>query len=97
MELEQILIEAKMHPGELRLIKENERLRQEVVTLKEQLKVYTHQDKLNSSRGKGKEVPPLYLKNQDKKSVSPKPDNSKKNATPTKANYQHFAQKIRSI
>lgn len=37
------------------------------------------------------------MRNQEKKSVSPKLDTTKKNTTPIKANYQHFAQKIRSI
>ena len=62
-----------MHPGELKLIKENERLKQEVTMLREQLKVYNHQEKLSTSRGKPKDSQPLSLKPSDKKSLSPKP------------------------
>lgn len=85
-----------MQPGELKLLKENERLKQEVTMLREQLKIYNHQEKLSTSRGKPKDIQPLSLKPSDKKSLSPKPE-PKKSTTPLKSNYQHFAQKIRSI
>ena len=37
------------------------------------------------------------MRNHEKRSVSPKLDTTKKNTTPIKVNYQHFAQKLRSI
>lgn len=62
-----------MHPGELKLIRENEKLKQEVTMLREQLKVYNHQEKLSTSRGKPKDTQHHSIKAQAQKSLSPKP------------------------
>ncbi len=54
----------------MQLLKENEKLRHEISILKEQLKIYTNQDRMQSSRVKERQTPsPLFYTN---KSLSPK-------------------------
>jgi len=58
--------------------------------------VYSNQDKLNSSRVKGKDTQHINIRVQEKKSLSPRFDATKKTPTPVKAAYQNLAAKVRS-
>jgi hypothetical protein len=79
-ELERIVAMMSANPGELNLVRENEKLKKEIHSLKEQLRIYTNQDKLSESRRNHRPSPLPYAN----KSLSPKPISNQRSNIPVK-------------